>query len=86
MLSQVNFRRSISAISISIAISASAYAADSNLAPVNSAVTGDQQTTVVEFGPYKVNVPKGGYYDRFRMNPDLNEVAKDRGGPTCLNN
>ncbi|WP_130802816.1 acetoacetate decarboxylase family protein [Acinetobacter ihumii] len=31
----------------------------------------------VEFGQQKVKVPKNGYYDRFRMNPDLNEVAKD---------
>lgn len=33
--------------------------------------------TEVEFGQQKVKVPKGGYYDRFRMNPDLDEVAKD---------
>lgn len=32
--------------------------------------------TEVEFGQQKVKVPKGGYYDRFRMNPDLDEVAK----------
>ena len=32
--------------------------------------------TEVEFGPHKVQVPKGGFYDRFRMNPDLNEVTK----------
>lgn len=31
----------------------------------------------VEFGGVTVKVPKGGYYDRFRMNPDLDEVAKD---------
>ena len=31
----------------------------------------------VEFGTHKVLVPAGGYYDRFRMNPDLDEVAKD---------
>lgn len=36
-----------------------------------------QQFTEVEFGQQKVKVPKGGYYDRFRMNPDLNDVAKD---------
>lgn len=36
-----------------------------------------QQFTEVEFGQQKVNVLKGGYYDRFRMNPDLNEVAQD---------
>lgn len=34
-------------------------------------------TVEVEFGGQKVNVPKGGYYDRYRMNPDLNEVARD---------
>lgn len=31
----------------------------------------------VEFGSHKVEVPAGGYYDRFRMNPDLDEVARD---------
>jgi hypothetical protein len=31
----------------------------------------------VEFGGHKVEVPEGGYYDRFRMNPDLDEVARD---------
>lgn len=36
-----------------------------------------KQFTEVEFGPHKVQVPKDGYYDRFRMNPDLNQVAKD---------
>ncbi|MGN5755744.1 acetoacetate decarboxylase [Acinetobacter calcoaceticus] len=36
-----------------------------------------QQFTAVEFGQQKVKVPKDGYYDRFRMNPDLNEVAQD---------
>lgn len=36
-----------------------------------------KQFTEVEFGQQKVKVPKGGYYDRFRMNPDLDEVAKD---------
>ncbi|MCG9490971.1 acetoacetate decarboxylase [Acinetobacter pittii] len=36
-----------------------------------------QQFTEVEFGQQKVKVPKDGYYDRFRMNPDLNEVAQD---------
>jgi len=33
--------------------------------------------TEVEFAGHKVMVPKGGYYDRFRSNPDLDEVAKD---------
>lgn len=33
--------------------------------------------TQVEFGQHKVNVIKGGFYDRFRSNPDLTEVAKD---------
>lgn len=31
----------------------------------------------VEFGSETVAVPAGGYYDRFRMNPDLDEVARD---------
>jgi len=34
-------------------------------------------TTQVEFGPHTVEVPAGGYYDRFRMNPNLDEVALD---------
>ncbi len=33
--------------------------------------------TQVEFGAQQVEVPAGGYYDRFRMNPDLDEVARD---------
>ncbi len=36
-----------------------------------------QQFTEVEFGQQKVKVPTGGYYDRFRMSPDLDEVAQD---------
>lgn len=36
-----------------------------------------EQFTEVEFGGQKAKVPKGGYYDRYRMNPDLDEVAKD---------
>ncbi|BCR84842.1 uncharacterized protein ACHE_20300A [Aspergillus chevalieri] len=34
-------------------------------------------TAQVEFGGQKVDVPKGGYYDRYRMNPNLDEVARD---------
>ncbi|KAJ5114511.1 hypothetical protein NUU61_000270 [Penicillium alfredii] len=34
-------------------------------------------TTQVEFGDQKVDVPKDGYYDRYRMNPNLDEVARD---------
>lgn len=37
----------------------------------------DRGFTEVEFGPHKVLVPRGGYYDRFRMNPELDEVARD---------
>ncbi|KML53707.1 acetoacetate decarboxylase [Burkholderia cepacia] len=37
----------------------------------------DIRFTQVEFGPHTVDVPEGGYYDRFRMNPDLDEVARD---------
>ncbi len=36
-----------------------------------------EELTEVEFAGHKVMVPKGGYYDRFRSNPDLDEVAKD---------
>lgn len=37
----------------------------------------NKQFTEVEFGQHKGNVPKDGYYDRFRMNPDLDQVAQD---------
>ena len=37
----------------------------------------DRRFTQVEFGPHKVEVIEGGYYDRFRMNPILDEVARD---------
>lgn len=33
--------------------------------------------TEVEFGGHTVEVPAGGYYDRFRSNPDLDEVGRD---------
>lgn len=35
------------------------------------------QLIEVEFGGHTVKVPKGGYYDRYRSNPDLDEVAQD---------
>lgn len=34
-------------------------------------------TVQVKFGDQKVDVLKGGYYDRYRMNPDLDEVVRD---------
>ncbi|WP_321960450.1 acetoacetate decarboxylase [Paraburkholderia sp. J7] len=37
----------------------------------------ERRYTQVEFGLHKVDVPAGGYYDRFRMNPNLDEVARD---------
>lgn len=37
----------------------------------------DGRLTEVAFGTHQVEVPAGGYYDRFRMNPDLDEVARD---------
>ena len=37
----------------------------------------DRRHTLVEFGSQQVEVPAGGYYDRFRMNPNLDEVARD---------
>ena len=40
-------------------------------------MTISERFTQIDFGTQKVDVPKNGYYDRFRMNPDLDEVAKD---------
>lgn len=37
----------------------------------------DNTDTEVAYGNQIVRVPKGGYYDRYRMNPDLDEVARD---------
>lgn len=37
----------------------------------------DTPSTNIEFAGQTVAVPAGGYYDRYRMNPDLAEVAKD---------
>lgn len=37
----------------------------------------EQEFTEVEFGMHKVLVPSNGYYDRFRMSPDLDEAAQD---------
>ncbi|ENW81207.1 hypothetical protein F909_02498 [Acinetobacter sp. ANC 3929] len=31
----------------------------------------NKQFTEVEIGQHKVKVPQNGYYDRFRINPDL---------------
>ncbi|UKZ82855.1 hypothetical protein TrVFT333_010655, partial [Trichoderma virens FT-333] len=47
-------------------------------------------TVQVDFGGQKVDVPKDGYYDRYRMNPDLKEHPKKagqfEGGPTYAPN
>lgn len=37
----------------------------------------DGRFVEVEFGGQAVEIPAGGYYDRFRMNPDLDAVARD---------
>jgi len=37
----------------------------------------ERRFTQVSFGPHSVPVLEGGYYDRFRMNPNLDEVARD---------
>ncbi|MBA4491668.1 acetoacetate decarboxylase family protein [Paracoccus sp. S1E-3] len=37
----------------------------------------DSRFTEIQFGAQKVNVITGGFYDRFRSNPDLAEVAKN---------
>lgn len=36
-----------------------------------------EKMTEIEFAGQKVMVPAGGYYDRFRLNPDLDQVAQD---------
>lgn len=78
MFNKLNLPQTVTALSVSLLLSFSAQAVETNSSsvqqPSNSSTS--QETTVVEFGPYKVNVPKGGYYDRFRMNPNLDEVAK----------
>lgn len=45
--------------------------------PLVASTTNPAETVTIEFANQKVQVPKGGYYDRFRMHPDLDEVAKD---------
>lgn len=35
------------------------------------------ETVTIEFAKQKVQVPRGGYYDRYRMKPDLDEIAKN---------
>ena len=37
----------------------------------------ERRFTQVHFGPHVVPVLEGGYYDRFRMKPNLDEVARD---------
>lgn len=80
MFKNLNLRRTVPAISVGLLISLSAQAEETHFGVTTNKVNATQnalETTTVEFGPYKVQVPKGGYYDRFRMNPDLDEVAKD---------
>ena len=35
------------------------------------------QTVTAQLGERTVEVPRGGLYDRYRMNPDLDEIARD---------
>ncbi|WP_411082318.1 acetoacetate decarboxylase family protein [Streptomyces sp. cmx-18-6] len=37
----------------------------------------DKDTVKVDLGGREVTVPKGGLYDRYRMNPDLDAIARD---------
>lgn len=37
----------------------------------------EKEMTEVTFGSQQVSVIAGGFYDRYRMNPDLDQVAKD---------
>ncbi|PKV98547.1 acetoacetate decarboxylase family protein [Nocardia fluminea] len=39
--------------------------------------TTQQSTVQVDLGGREVAVPQGGLYDRYRMNPDLDEIARD---------
>ncbi|NNP75650.1 acetoacetate decarboxylase [Acinetobacter sp. Ac_3412] len=75
MINKLHLHR-ISVMSFSLILATAAYATETN-SPQISGSTHTAQSTIVEFGPYKVAVPKGGYYDRFRMNPNLDDVAKD---------
>ncbi|MBJ8347605.1 acetoacetate decarboxylase family protein [Antrihabitans sp. YC2-6] len=45
--------------------------------PSSTAATAGQETVEVELGSRTVAVPKGGLYDRFRMNTDLDVVERD---------
>lgn len=82
MFNRKNFRPWWSATAIVVLMATHAHAIDSTVTvkaspssqPANNT---SQQFVEIEYGNQKVKVPKGGYYDRFRMNPDLNEVAKD---------
>ena len=38
-------------------------------------------TTTVELGGQTVTVPKDGFYDRYRMQPDLDVIAQDHRVP-----
>lgn len=83
MFNRWKFPHSMSATAMVVFMATHAHATDSAEAvkgspsvPLAMSST-PQQFIEIEYGNQKVKVPKGGYYDRFRMNPDLNEVAKD---------
>ncbi|MFD6451463.1 acetoacetate decarboxylase family protein [Nocardia sp. NPDC060220] len=44
---------------------------------VGAASTTQQSTVQVDLGGRTVTVPEDGLYDRYRMNPDLDEIARD---------
>ena len=60
MFNKLNLPRTVTALSVSLLLSFSAQAVETNSSsvqqPSNSSTS--QETTVVEFGPYKVNVPR----------------------------
>ncbi|NEB35789.1 acetoacetate decarboxylase family protein [Streptomyces sp. SID14515] len=37
----------------------------------------DKDTVTVDLGGHEIPVPKGGLYDRYRMDPDLDAIARD---------
>lgn len=45
--------------------------------PAHETTLTSSETVEVILGEHTVSVPKGGLYDRFRMDPDLDEIAQD---------
>lgn len=50
--------------------------------PTENTATISSPTVEVSLGEHRLNVPAGGYYDRYRMQADLDVVAGDPGVPS----